>query len=200
MPDTAKFVAGNLALDFHNTVSWQGDIPFEDNILEDYRNVVDWAVRAALLDSGSARVFVEWAGVEPERAAQGLVLIHELRNAVHRIFEAVAVGGSPPPGALASLNDWIMDVPLRLAARDGEFAWDWTLDPGDPLSVMWPVVWSAATLLQSDQLDRVGVCNAERCGWLFVDQSRRHNRKWCQMEVCGNRAKAQRHYHRKRQG
>ena len=200
MPDTAKFVAGNLALNFHNTVSWKGDIPFEDNILEGYRNVVDWAVRAALVDSGSARALVEWADNEPDRAAQGLVLIHELRDVLHQIFDAVARGGFPPPDALADLNDWIRDVPLQLAPQDGVFAWNWTLDPGDPLSMVWPVVWSAATLLQSDQLGRVGICDADGCGWLFVDQSRRHNRKWCQMEVCGNRAKAQRHYHRKRQG
>jgi len=200
MPDTAKFVAGNLALDFHNTVSWKGDIPFEDNILENYSDVTNWAVPAGLLDDRSARGLAEWARNAPESASQGLARMHDLRAVLHRVFDAVAKGGSPPPDALADLNDWIRDVPLRLAPQDGAFAWDWTLDPGDPLSVVWPVVWSAATLLQSDQLGRVGICDAEGCGWLFVDRSRRHNRRWCEMGTCGNRAKAQRHYHRKRQG
>jgi predicted RNA-binding Zn ribbon-like protein len=59
--------------------------------------------------------------------------------------------------------------------------------------MLWPVVRSAAALLVSDDLDRVGQCEDDRgCGYLFFDTSRNRTRRWCDMKSCGNRAKAQR--------
>ncbi|MCX6026505.1 MAG: CGNR zinc finger domain-containing protein [Chloroflexi bacterium] len=61
--------------------------------------------------------------------------------------------------------------------------------------VLWPVMRSAAELLTSDLASRVGQCQDDRgCGWLFIDTSRNHTRRWCAMGDCGNRAKARRHY------
>ncbi|MBN1859137.1 CGNR zinc finger domain-containing protein [Candidatus Bipolaricaulota bacterium] len=79
------------------------------------------------------------------------------------------------------------------------FQWGWS-DAEDQLE--WPV-WilarSAADLLTSDERDRVRRCAGPDCGWLFVDISRNHSRRWCDMADCGNRAKARRSYARKRQ-
>jgi predicted RNA-binding Zn ribbon-like protein len=57
-------------------------------------------------------------------------------------------------------------------------------------------VHDVADLLTSGDLDRVGQCADDRCGWLFLDVSRNGSRRWCSMEACGNRAKARRHYRR----
>jgi predicted RNA-binding Zn ribbon-like protein len=40
-------------------------------------------------------------------------------------------------------------------------------------------------------------CDGHDCGWLFLDTSKAGRRRWCSMDVCGNRAKAQR-YRRRR--
>lgn len=69
------------------------------------------------------------------------------------------------------------------------------LDLGLP---RWPIVYSAAKLLASSGLDRVRQCAGDDCGWLFLDTSRNHSRRWCDMADCGNRAKARRHYRRTR--
>jgi predicted RNA-binding Zn ribbon-like protein len=61
-----------------------------------------------------------------------------------------------------------------------------------------PVAQSAADLLTSEELNRVGQCADDHCGWLFMDMSRNRSRRWCDMGDCGNRAKARRHYQRKR--
>jgi predicted RNA-binding Zn ribbon-like protein len=37
---------------------------------------------------------------------------------------------------------------------------------------------------------RLKVCPADDCQWAFYDHSRNHSRTWCEMEECGNRAKA----------
>jgi predicted RNA-binding Zn ribbon-like protein len=51
--------------------------------------------------------------------------------------------------------------------------------------------------LTSDRLQKVRLCGAPACAWLFLDESRNHSRRWCDMTTCGNRQKARRHYRRK---
>ena len=39
---------------------------------------------------------------------------------------------------------------------------------------------------------RLHLCARETCRWAFYDTSKNHSAQWCEMAVCGNRAKAQR--------
>ena len=57
---------------------------------------------------------------------------------------------------------------------------------------------SALKLIASPETDRLKIC--PNCEWLFIDRSKNRSRTWCDMAVCGNRAKARLHYHRKRKG
>src|SRR5258706_243420 len=57
-----------------------------------------------------------------------------------------------------------------------------------------PIARSAANLLTRDELlYHVSHCGGDNCGWLFVDSSKNHSRRWCDMRDCGNRAKVRRH-------
>ncbi len=56
--------------------------------------------------------------------------------------------------------------------------------------------YSAMRLLSDPASERTKICG--QCGWLFLDRSRNRTRFWCDMAVCGNRAKASRHYQRRR--
>lgn len=38
--------------------------------------------------------------------------------------------------------------------------------------------------------ERLKACREHSCEWAFYDQTRNHSRAWCDMQVCGNRAKA----------
>ncbi|MGW6418767.1 CGNR zinc finger domain-containing protein [Streptomyces sp. NPDC055055] len=44
--------------------------------------------------------------------------------------------------------------------------------------------------------DRIRACAHEACILHFFDTSRNGTRRWCSMAICGNRAKASRHYAR----
>ena len=59
-------------------------------------------------------------------------------------------------------------------------------------AVLGPISLSALTLLQQADLTRVKQCQGEKCGWLFFDATKNKSRRWCEMEVCGNRAKQKR--------
>lgn len=56
---------------------------------------------------------------------------------------------------------------------------------------------SALSLLAAETRKRLRICG--NCGWLFIDRSKNRSRIWCDMTVCGNRQKASRHYHRKKE-
>ncbi|MFJ3585073.1 CGNR zinc finger domain-containing protein [Streptomyces sp. NPDC090127] len=63
----------------------------------------------------------------------------------------------------------------------------------------WGPGWTAARdhldLLRSAP-DRIRSCAHEACILHFFDTSRNGTRRWCSMAICGNRAKASRHYAR----
>jgi predicted RNA-binding Zn ribbon-like protein len=140
------------------------------------------------------------AEVHPAQASAVLDQAIALRETIYRIFSAVATGRSPEAADLAALNAAISQAMahLRIIETPAGFVWGW--DGGDDAldQMLWPVVRSAADLLTSKELERVGECaEHQRCGWLFLDVSRNHSRRWCSMELCGNRAKVRRHYQRK---
>ena len=200
---------GALPLDFLNTVSWHiGPNPVDH--LETYADLVDWAAQAGLVGEETA------AALRAQDAPEVLAAAVELREALFRLIrrkiasaadaEPVrANGGEPvrpdggqagPPPADTDLE--VVNVRLREAfhhlvlSADG---WTWD-DDGDPGRVLWPVVRQAAELLAAPDAARMSICQADACGWVFLDP--RHRRRWCSMEGCGNRAKAARHYERRK--
>jgi predicted RNA-binding Zn ribbon-like protein len=74
-----------------------------------------------------------------------------------------------------------------------------TLEVDDPA---WrPAVMAAANLLDllAEAPDRIRKCQNPACVPWFFDTTRNGTRRWCSMTVCGNRAKARRHYDRVKQ-
>ena len=103
------------------------------------------------------------------------------------------------PVALARLNAYVQAAAahMRLAAVKRGF--EWTFDEVlDFDSVLWPIARSAADLLASDQLPYVRRCSSKTCEWFFLDTSKNHHRRWCDMTRCGNRAKVRRFYNRRK--
>jgi predicted RNA-binding Zn ribbon-like protein len=200
VPYEFEISGGALCLDLTNTVSNRGTEPIER--LVGYGDLVDWARQAGAADDGEARALRRRAAAEPDAAAAVLARARALREALYALFSAAAAGRPGPEPALAVLN---AELPAALArrrlARDGAaYRWrDAAGEDGPPLDApLAPAVRSAAELLTSDELALVRECAADTCGWLFLDRSRNRSRRWCDMKVCGNRAKARRHYRRRK--
>ena len=124
---------------------------------------------------------------------------HLFREALYRVFSRRYTGELLSEADLAILNRGIREAMahLQLKPVDGELHWDWVPETGGDQIILWSVARAAAGLLTSDQASRVRECEDDRgCGYLFIDQSKNHSRRWCSMESCGNRAKARRHYSR----
>jgi len=194
------FDGGHLALDFTNTAEWHAsEQPLER--LQSYEDLLIWSQQAGTLDPSAARELTARAQADPGGAEEAYKEALALREALYRVFSALAAGGAPAGGDLAQLTR-ALAVSVehgRLEATGEGFDWNWPAADAFERP-LWPLAPAALDLLRGDQLERVGECADDRgCGYLFLDTSRNHSRRWCSMESCGNRAKARSYYQRARE-
>jgi len=200
MVETENFeLTGNqLCLDFVNTLDDRlGNPPHE--LLNNYADLVSWSQQERLLTDEEAQHLLEQARQHPADAANVFQQAIVLREALFRIFVAIADRASPEEADLTLLNGALSNAMCHacVVPKTEGFVWDWTDKEKILDRMLWQVAKSAANLLTSKHLDDVRVCAAEDCEWLFMDTSKNHSRRWCDMKSCGNRAKARRHYARK---
>ncbi len=186
-------------LEFTKTVGWQRrDRP--DDELRTYGHLVAWCRSQGLINEFEESECVARGERRPEEAAWALRRAVELRELLYRIFSRVGSGQEPDAHSLEALNGLLPKAlgRLRLDATPEGISWGWRWEPPELDRVLAPVICSAAELLTSDELSRVRLCDGDGCGWLFVDGSRNRSRRWCDMDDCGNRAKARRFRERKK--
>ena len=196
-PPHFDLIAGNAALDFVNTLDDRYTKPKE--LLADYLDLARFAEDTGLLNSQTVDRLFARSQADPERAQKVLLWARELREAIHDVFRAIIDKRPVPHMALARLNGSVQNAAehMRLVPRKGGFAWSFD-DLNAFESVLWPIARAAADLLTSDQLPYVRACFSKTCEWFFLDTSKNHHRRWCDMTRCGNRAKAQRFYERQK--
>jgi predicted RNA-binding Zn ribbon-like protein len=197
--NSLHLVGGRLCLDFTNTVG-SHDAEHSDERLTSYQDLLIWSRRAGILDEQGQARLEQSAAAQPTIATSTFEQAFNLRETMFRIFSAVADERPAAPADLEHFNVVLGTVMVHaeLVPTDEGFTWGWQTDQAALDSILWPIVRSAADLLTSGELGRVRECSSDTCEWLFVDTSRNRSRRWCDMEDCGNRAKARRHYHRKR--
>jgi predicted RNA-binding Zn ribbon-like protein len=195
-----KFVGGQLALDFVNTVDWEDGNVLRSERLNTYADLVDWSVAAGIIPAYGARSLAKEAASRPKPADAALAEAVVLRRVLRGIFASLAAGRKPASAEVDSFNNALQEAfeHLYLEPSGKGMTWSWDHRGLDFNRLTWPVAWAAAALLTSGELDRLRECAGSSCGWLFLDQSRNGSRRWCDMKVCGNVVKARRHYARKR--
>ena len=189
---------GALCLDFANTISDRPRCCEEK--LGDYADLLRWSRQAGTLTSAQQRRLELLARDDPRAARHLFRRAVALRETIYRIFTRLAHTETPAAEDLRSLNSTLPEALCRLEIRRRKkgFDWRWGGSPEALDRPLWPVIRSAAELLTSRDASRVRECASETCSWLFIDRSRNHCRRWCDMTTCGNRAKARRHYRRRR--
>lgn len=196
--DTMDLVGGELCLDLVNTGSSRADGPFRER-LRSYEDIVRWGMRVDAVDGDVARKLTRAAARDPETATAVLERTRALREAIYRVFRARLTDSAPSADDLATLTAAGAEATAaqRLVCRDGGFELEWP-ETDDLNRAWWPAATSALGLLLSEDLARVKECATPDCNWMFVDASKNRSRRWCDMKDCGNRAKARRHYARRK--
>jgi len=193
---------GGPCLDFANTVSRRQNPEGATDHINSYDDLVSFAEQCKLISVEQGGELRSRALRNAGEANRSLRKSIALRESVFRAFSAIATGKAVQAPDLRRIEGAALDA-LRhrmLSRRGDNYQWEWKAEAGakDHFDrILWPIAQSAAELLTSGKLDSVRQCEAATCAWLFLDESRNHSRRWCDMSVCGNREKARRHYQRK---
>jgi predicted RNA-binding Zn ribbon-like protein len=195
-----KLVGGRLCLDFINTVDWHAS-EHPEEYLTSYQELVAWSLHASILNETEGQQLLTEAALRPDEANTTLAAVIAFREALYRIFLATLTETAPGADDLALFNATRAHALAQseIAAADQGFVWRWKVGKDALDWMLWPITLSAADVLLSPDLRQLKECPGPDCGWLFLDTSKNHTRRWCTMEGCGNRAKARSHYQRKRQ-
>jgi predicted RNA-binding Zn ribbon-like protein len=186
---------GDLCLAYANTLSWRG-MAAPSESLRRVSDLLDWLAGNAGVPPQIADAARGRAQADPEVAAKWFSEAIALREAIYRIFGALAAGDRVGAADFTLLNGALATAPprLRLTAQDDVYFWTAEQRAFSVALLLAPVLWSAADLLARPGPRRVRRCANSECLWLFIDRSKAGTRRWCDMSACGNRAKARRHY------
>lgn len=173
------FIAGDIALDFANTV-YRRTPELGRDLLDSTDALTSWLDRAGLLSSVESHgcALLDDATLHEAR---------ELRRLLWTIFDEQKDGRALPTDALAGL------LGVARSGLDGDVsvAADGSATPLTAKGACSALAIQGIKLALSPPSQPVRTC--DRCGWFFLDTSRGRRRRWCSMQTCGNQAKAARY-------
>ncbi|HXX29704.1 MAG TPA: ABATE domain-containing protein [Myxococcaceae bacterium] len=200
-PTRFELIAGHPAVDFVNTVGGLRPARSREK-LNTFNELLGWATQAGVLSAAEGRRLGREAAARPHEAAQALERARAFREVVHRLFRAIADHTRALDEDLAAFEGEVQRAWEARRLRPSEHGYVWEPPPAEDLDTVVPrLALAAEELLTGDLARKVRVCEAVHsgeCGWLYLDQTRNHSRRWCEMGSCGNRHKARRHYARVR--
>ncbi len=183
--------AGRLCLDFVRTLRYRGT-PQATEELAGPEALAAWVRQCGPCGPAPAdRAAVPGAEEAGQLTSRRLRDARELREAVYALV-AAALGPRGVRGAAAGDRERLNraaagPVPVPRLDPDGRLVWE----AADPVAATLALIARDALDLATSPalLDRVRPCASSACGALFLDHSRPGARRWCSMDVCGNRAK-----------
>jgi predicted RNA-binding Zn ribbon-like protein len=180
------FLGNQPALDFLNTRPVQNGEAVE--LLSDFEALLRWFQAAGLLGAADvAKLRQQWG--DSPRARRTVETILELRERLRKEVLAWEAGAGVHRSTIDELNRLMAKHPMRTRLKPARNAlskelWFETLQPEDLLA---PIAHSAAALFTD--IDRTRVRKCGQCVLHFHDISKKGTRRWCSMQLCGNRAK-----------
>jgi predicted RNA-binding Zn ribbon-like protein len=195
--DGFLFVANRPILDLLNTKPVLADGPTE--LLPDVRALERWLIASGTVSSAKDRAALRgWRNsVGAEGFLKQLIAFRErLRDAVLRIES----GMLPSDAFLSEVNALLLHHPghTSLRKRDGRLAREAFIEWREPADLWAPIVDATADLLVEAESSRIRKC--ESCVVHFFDTSKKGSRRWCSMNICGNKLKVAAYQRRKYTG
>ena len=184
--DGFLFVGNQLALDFLNTNPVQDGVSLE--LLPDFPALLRWYKAAGLLSPREIANFKsEWGDTPQTR--QTLESLRSFRERLRKQVLDWEKGGPIRRSLLDELNHLMAKHPMsaKLHTAGEAFSLEPLFKPRQPADLFAPIAQSAAKLFASNDRNRVRKC--AHCILHFVDTSKKGTRRWCSMQLCGNRFK-----------
>jgi predicted RNA-binding Zn ribbon-like protein len=174
------------ALEFVNTGDRIPGVPTE-------RLDTPGAAIDALVEIGALHQPVSPAG------QRDLGRVRRARAALRELLDANAGHRAPGSDAVATAEELLGVRPAVAVRADAHGVWIGHRHGSDPLGEALAALASPIVEeLARGRPERLRVCENPTCRWAFFDSSPTGRRRWCEMQSCGNRAKAARHRARRR--
>ncbi len=176
------FVSGNLALDYVGTLNERFSSRVEQlNAPADFGA---WLIRAALVDRAPDVSESDFSRAIKLRETIFAVIARDIDQQSPRLTrtERMIINGAaaePPPVARLTTSGRVVRA-------------------GDANAGMSAIARDAIALFDRDDGSVLKWCADDACTHPFLDRSRGHRRRWCDMAGCGDRAKAAAYRSRKR--
>ena len=205
MPPTspAIFIADSLGLDFLNSVATPVDHPVD--WINDGDGLLAWLDQAQLVPRATLEAMRSRAmpGELNKIAAQARDLREWFRAFVRRHrgmpLTAAMVDELDPLNHLLERDEKYERVVASQDAEASHPALELLRRWRSPETLLQPIGEVLAILLTQEEFSHVKACEGPACTLLFVDHTRGHTRRWCSMQICGNRAKQAAHRSRLKQ-
>ena len=184
--DGFLFLGNQPALDFLNTRPVQNGESLE--LLPTFGALLRWFQAADLLSSREAATLLQRWG-ESVRARRVVEAVQELREHFRKELVAWERGGPVSHSTVRELNRLMADHPMRirLKATGRLSSTELYYEPRQPEDLFAPLAHGVATLFADVDRERVRKC--AQCVLHFLDTSKKGTRRWCSMQLCGNRQK-----------
>ena len=190
-------IGNNLSVDFVNTrIADNGEAI---DLLTTLADFAAWAAAMDLLAKDEAKKLQEnWQ--ERRDIEQNFASVVEFREVLYQMIEGIERGNIIKPQAIAAINVGLRNQIgfAEIESSEEGFAKRFRADYSEPRQLLAPIAESAADLLCYGNLDLLKKCESENCVLHFYDTTKNHSRRWCAMAHCGNRAKANAFYKRKK--
>jgi predicted RNA-binding Zn ribbon-like protein len=200
MADKFRFqlVGGHLALNFANTLDFRYDPERFIDLLSSYERLLAFFEQAGAISARQrSKLLATTSNSEARRALRRAI---ELRETIYFLFLSVLSARRGQNAHLRAFNRFLEDsrMPEKVTWQKRSLVRAYRDLAERAEGPLWAVIDAAADLLTSRDCLRIRECSEKTCRWLFLDQSKNHSRRWCDMKVCGNRVKARRFYARLR--
>ena len=199
-PPRFELTGGSVCLDFMNTLDdrYSGE---PNELLKTYIDLARFGEDTRILSDLQVERLFTMSQRNPQAAEQARQTAIRMREAMYEVFWAVVQRKPVPKAPLMVLNGYVQEAAQHLDLVPAKGHFEWRFDPmqSNFEAPLWPIACSAGELLASDQLQFVRACASKTCEWLFLDESKNHRRRWCDMTKCGNRAKARSFYTRQKE-
>jgi predicted RNA-binding Zn ribbon-like protein len=188
----AESVDADRVLAFVNTLSGRPTAAPSERLVS-YDALVDWAREQHLVSAAAGERLSAEARRHPQQAASVLARAREFREALNALAGAIEHDRQPAPAVLATIGNCLAAAYAhgRLVPHEGGL--QWIASAEDDLDrILWEIGRATGRLVGSPRLGRIRACAASDCGWWFMDDTKNHSRRWCDMKICGNREKVRR--------
>jgi predicted RNA-binding Zn ribbon-like protein len=190
--NTYELIAGHPALDAVNTLDWRFRAEGPEELLKNYSDLLAFTAQAKALSPKQAKELLQ--SVSNRSGERVLKSCRELREAIADVCYAALDERSPAGSSLKTLELHFKDAHQhqKLSWQKPRLEWDWSGSEHEAELPLWILALSASHLMTSDAMRMMRACGSPECRWLFLDTSKNHTRRWCDMKICGNRMKARR--------